>query len=61
MKGHSTPSASKSNGRSKVSAACHPDPTKGRSCRHNQTMAETVGHKTASAGVDRATATESAE
>ena len=45
---HSLPPASASGTRSEVAATCHPDPFKGRACRHHQAKAEEARDKTRS-------------
>lgn len=62
MKGHATlPAVRKNKQRSKVSTGCHPDSTKGRSCRHSKAMAEELSRKTPSAEVVRAPGMERGE
>ena len=61
MKGHSTLPTIKHKGRSKVSAACHPDPAKSRGCRHRQIMTEAISSNTISVKIDLVPPMESAE
>ncbi|WP_159983507.1 MULTISPECIES: hypothetical protein [unclassified Novosphingobium] len=58
MKGHPTPARSAA-ARSAAPAVCHPDPSKGRACRHVVVQAEQAERATL-AGVDAGAAREHA-
>lgn len=62
LKGHaSIPVSARKEGGSAVPASCHPDPVKGRVCRHRRALAEEAGRDAVLAQSQAATGVETVQ